>query len=305
MNKIDLQIHSTSSDGKYPPRELVEMSKNSGLETIAVTDHDTVAGLNEAVSAGKELGLKVIPGIEITSKHEDKEIHILGYGINFEGDKVKKLLVDFKLDRIRRAREMVIRLKKQGFDIEFGDVLREANEAVVARPHIALAILKNEKNKEKLGSISTVHDFIENFIVLGKKAYVERKYVPASRTTSFIHEMRGVAVWSHPAIHYEKDYPLLEEHLKSLVRLGIDGVEAFNPSQTEDETEFLLSVSRQYKLIYTAGSDFHREEEHLRDPSDQRPAQHVGDFKTFGYSLEEILPNLKLALDKRGNKTDQ
>ena len=297
MNKIDLQIQSTASDGKYAPAKLVEMAKENGLETIAITDHDTINGVKEAMERGNVLGVRVIPGIEMSAHLEELECHILGYGIDINNEKLLSRLAYFQNDRVRRIHKMVENLQKEGFEITFDDVAKQA-KGVLTRPHVAMAILENPANQKKLNGINSIHDFIEEYIIPGKPGYANREYVDAKEAIDLIHEAGGAAVWSHPAIHFE-DYTALENALKKLLDSEIDGLEAFSPSNTKEDAEKLLKLAKKYGLVFTAGSDFHQETPNRDIPQGQRPAKTVGDFDTFGYSIDSVIPELERAIEKR------
>ena len=311
-NKFDLQIQSTASDGKHSPREILAMAKQEGLELIALTDHDTVGGVTQALAAGEELGIHVIPGIEISV--EEKGTHILGYGIDYQNGELLLRLEESRKGRIEGAKKMAENLKNIGFMVEWDDILKEATGGVVARPHIARAILNRSENKEKLGAVFSVHDFIETYLFNESPNYVHRTHISARDAIWLIHEAGGVAVWSHPAVHFRPresrnesaqptDYEALENLLKDLISWGIDGVEVFNPSHTEDDTEFIQSLSAKYGLLRTAGSDFHEKGVSARSPDGLHAAEHLGDYETYGFPTEDIPGKLAEVVGKRRQGT--
>lgn len=298
MNLFDLQIQTTASDGKHTPREVVEMAKAQGVEAIAITDHDTVGGVGEALEAGAALGVRVIPGIEISV--EERDSHILGYGIDIANEALLGELEEFRQGRIDGAKKMVENLQRAGFVVEWEDVLREATGEVVARPHVARAILARPENKEKLGPISTVRDFIVKFISNESPNYVRRTHISAKDAITLLRGAGGIAVWSHPAIHFTDNYEGLEKFLKELVGWGIDGVEVFNPSHTEDDSELLEGLAKKYNLLRTAGSDFHEKGEYPADSvTGLHSARFVGDYETYGFSTDGIIQRLDEAAAKR------
>lgn len=300
MNTIDLQIQSTASDGKHSPQEIVKMAKEAGLSVIALTDHDTIGGVSEALLAGGEFGVRVIPGIELSV--EEHGVHILGYGIDHRNEKLLSELEKFREQRISGAKKMIENLKSAGFVLEWEDVMREAAGGVVARPHLSRAVLNREENKEKLGGISTVHDFIEKYLGNDSPYYVKRAHISAKDAIALIHEAGGVAVWSHPAVHFQGDYDRLESFLKELILWKINGVEVFTPSHSEDDTEFLLGLAEKYKLLKTAGSDFHEQGlEKKAAPTEGgvvslHSAVRVGDYETYGFPTEDIISRLDEAM---------
>lgn len=302
MNTFDLQIQTTASDGKHSPQECVKMAAEQGLRVIAITDHDTVGGVEEALRAGGELGIRVISGIEVSV--EEHGAHILGFGIDYKNSELLAHSEEAKQRRVEGAQKMVENLKNAGFVVEWGGVLKEAVGGVVARPHIARAILNRPENQEKLGGASTVHEFIEKFLGDESPYFVKRSHIAAKDAITLIHEAGGVAVWSHPAIHFQNSYDDLENFLKELIDWGIDGVEVFTPSHSEDDVEFLLGLVEKYKILKTAGSDFHEKgQEKKAVPTEQgvvelRSADDVGDYPTYGFSAEGIIEALDGAIQK-------
>lgn len=294
QNTFDLQIQSTASDGKSTPREIVKMAEERGVKIMALTDHDTIGGVEEALAAGEELGVRVIPGIEMSV--EEHDCHILGYGIDYKNETLLAELEKFKQGRIEGAKKMVENMRNAGFAIEWEDVVREATGGVVARPHIARAILKRPENKEKLGSISTMHDFIETYLRNDSPNFVRRSHISAKDAIALLNHAGGIGVWSHPAIHFREDYEGLENFLKELISWGIRGIEVFNPSHTEDDVEFLESMRIKHNLLRTAGSDFHEAGTHVRSEQGLHSAEFIGDYETYGFFTEDILQRLDEAM---------
>lgn len=315
LNTIDLQIQTTASDGKHTPRECVKMAAERGLRVIAITDHDTVSGVSEALEAGGEFGIRVIPGIEISAK--ENGVHILGFGVDYKNPELLQYSEDAKKQRIEGAKKMVENLKGGGFVVEWEDVEKQAPGGIVARPHLAKAVLSRPENKEKLGDVSTTHDFIEKFLSNESPYYVGRSAILAKDAIELIHKAGGVAVWSHPAIHFRPEtrtaadsiptaanYEALEQFLEELIGWGIDGMEVFTPSHTEDDVEFLLGLAAKHNLLKTAGSDFHeKDQEKKASPTHQgvqmlQSARFVGDYPTYGFSAEGIIEKLDEAIKR-------
>ena len=305
-NTFDLQIQSTASDGTHTSVEIVGMAADLGLIVIALTDHDTVAGVDEAMAAGSAQGIRVIPGIEISV--EERGAHLLGYGIDQRDTGLLDALEQSKQGRIEGAKKIVENLKAAGFAIEWDDVLAQATGDVVARPHVARAILGRAENRVRLGAITTSHEFIEKYLTDESPYYVRRSHIGAKDAIALIHGAGGVAVWSHPALHFrglsgQDDPEGLEQFLQELIAWGIDGVEVFNPSQTEDDVEFLQCLAAKYKLLRTAGSDFHEAGDHAADPgSGLHAARTLGDFETYGFATDDIIAKLDEAIGRRQEK---
>jgi len=294
MNTIDLQIQTTASDGKHSPREVIQMSKEQGLSVIAITDHDTIDGISEAVGAGNEFGVRVIPGIEMSVEEHDS--HILGYGIDYNDADLGRELEKFKQERVARAKQIMEHLKKIGFSISWEEVLEEArNSSVMTSPHVVYAVMGKAENAEKLvrDGVISKFDFYDKYLSRGVLSLAKRVHISAKGAISLIHGARGAAIWSHPAINFQENYAGLEKFLQELIGWGVDGIEVFNPSHTEDDAEFLESLVKKYSLLKTAGSDFHVKEP-PKEPNGKglRPASTVGDYQTFGFSTEKIIPRL-------------
>lgn len=301
VNLIDFQIHSNKSDGKYAPADLVLRAKSIGLQAIALTDHDTVAGVRGAMKKGEEVGIKVIPGIEMSCSFLHHGFHLLGFGMDDADPTLLSSLTGFQEDRVRRAEEMVANLQRDGFTITMKEV-RAFAEGSIARPAIAEAILLHPENKPKLGNdaydISTV---IRKFLVEGKPAFVEREHVAIKDAMHLIHGAGGVAVWSHPAIHLDRDIKKIENAITILVEQGLDGIETFHPDYSEDETEFMNMFAGKYNILRTAGSDFHRDADSFHAARNEGAAE-LGGYQTYGFSIDDIAPKLEDAIRLRKSR---
>ncbi|MBI2096846.1 MAG: PHP domain-containing protein [Candidatus Sungbacteria bacterium] len=294
--RIDYQIQTTASDGRFSPRECVRMAQENGVTSIAITDHDTIGGVKEALEAGKEFGIEVIPGIELSCDHENHGIHILGLGIDYHNEALLEKLHVLQNEREHRAKLIIEKLRQFGFAVDFEEVKRRA-EGVVARPHIAEAVLENPLNEGKLSSegIATRQDFFAKYIADGAKAYVHGVPLFVADGILLIHEARGIAIWSHPTVPM-RDYKLVEETLLQFLGWQMDGLEVIG-NFSEDDTEFLQTLAAKYQLLRSAGSDFH---DTYTDP--QKPeegAARIGGHKTFGYSIEGVRESLLAAIEKR------
>lgn len=297
LHSFDFQIQTTASDGKHSSAECVRMAKQNGLHTIAITDHDTVAGVAEAMAEGEKLGVKVIPGIEISA--DEHHMHILGFGVDIHNPLLLASLAKSTAARRERAKEMVGRLAADGFSITWADVMAEAKGDVIARPHIVEAILKHPENKQKLGGVTTKGEFFKQFFGDNSKYYVYHPNISAKDAIHMIHDAGGIAIWSHPPIpDFLGKCQELEDFLKDLMGWGLDGLEAIGPFLTASDAECLDDLAKHYKLLCTAGSDFHE----VADPGDKpwpRSAATIGEFPTYGYSLEGIVEGLLVAIRER------
>jgi len=302
MNTFDLQIQSIASDGAHTPSEIIAMARGAGVVTIALTDHDTVLGVAEALEAGRAAGVRVIPGIEMSV--EEHDIHVLGLGIDPTNAPLLRALEEFRADRVEGAKKIVENLKtNEGFAIEWEDVLREAmNSSTIARPHIVSAVMKRPENAEKLAhdSVKEKADFFNRYLSNESRNFVKRAHVSAKDGIGLIHAAGGVAVWSHPVIPDFKsgEYDELEKFLQELILWEIDGLEVWSASHREDDVEFLWGMSEKYGLLKTGGSDFHDRGAHPRAETGLHSADTIGDFETYGFPTENVLSRLLEAIEK-------
>lgn len=296
IHPIDLQIQTTASDGKHAPAECVRMAHANGVHTVAITDHDTVGGIAEATAAGGELGVRIVPGIEISI--QEHGMHLLGLGIDIGNAALGGALRQAAENRFAAARQMVSLFQKSGFAVDWEDVLREAASAsLITRPHIVSAIMKRSENKAKLEGIVTKHDFFQKYFTDQSPHYVRASTITPADAIRLVQGAGGAAVWSHPPIpDFAGDCAGLESFLKELIAHGLDGIELFGPFLTEADMACLETLAARYHLITTAGSDFHE----AYDPVDKtwpRSAATVGEFPTFGRTLDA--EHIIAALDAR------
>jgi predicted metal-dependent phosphoesterase TrpH len=242
--KADLHMHTTCSDGKYTPTELVHKAKNYGLSCISITDHDTMSGIDEAQMAAQGLGIEVIPGVEVSSSFNDKETHILCYGVDKNNKTWKSILESQRGLRRERATEMVNRINGMGYPVSIDDVAGFADLDVVTRPHIAQALVQ-------VGYASDTRDAFSRFIGNDCPGYVPMKLVDVFELIDAAHQAGGLAVLAHPGTQFST------EQIMTLIEAGLDGLEYLHPSQGYYLQQKFKELAHQHKLLATAGSDFH------------------------------------------------
>ncbi|MCX7019714.1 MAG: PHP domain-containing protein [bacterium] len=242
-------MHSTHSDGALSPRELVRMACGLGLDAIALTDHDTISGVAEAQSAGAEMGVRVLPGVEISVEYGSKTVHMLGYRISSGAAKLSKGLADIQRGRMERNHKMIARLNELGVPITYDDVEREAGGDVIGRPHFAKALVR-------LGAVAEFEAF-DKYLARGAPAYVDRLKFSPEDSIAMIREAGGVAVLAHPKYIIFPPDETLEMLVLRLKDCGMQGIECHYSDHTPEETEEYLALSRRHGLIVTGGSDFH------------------------------------------------
>jgi predicted metal-dependent phosphoesterase TrpH len=250
MSFIDLHVHSTASDGTFRPAEVVRLAKDAGLEAVALTDHDTTDGLAEAVAAGQELGVEVIPGVEISAQFTDDTMHILGYFIDIKSGKLAERLAVLKQARKERNPKIVAKLNALGVAVTMEQVERLSGGGQVGRPHIARALMES-------GYVKSMQQAFDIYLKNGGKAYVEKYRFPPAEAMDMIREAGGVPVLAHPFTLGLGSAQALKDLLRDLKALGLAGVEIFYADHTPEQEALYLRLAQELGLLVTGGSDFH------------------------------------------------
>lgn len=248
---VDLHTHSTASDGQYTPEEIVRRGKERGLETLALTDHDTLAGVEKAVKAGEALGLRVLRGIEIGAA-EYENLHILGYGVSPEAPMLTELCEKFRVGRDERKFRILDYLGANGFELTLEEVEELAQGNIIGRPHFAQAMVRRgyaKSNREAFDLWLDTEDYHRK---------VKRFKVPAKNCLEAIRLAGGKASLAHP-YQIGLDDGALEELVAQLKEDGLEAIECYYPKHTQEQTEFYLRLAEKYGLHITGGSDFHGE----------------------------------------------
>jgi predicted metal-dependent phosphoesterase TrpH len=265
---FDLQSHSTHSDGALAAGAVVAAAATAGVELLALSDHDTVAGVSEALETGERLGVRVVPSAEISSIDDPssqgapgaaRELHILGYLIDHTDPAFASTLSDFLSDRERRTLRMADALREQGLELDDAAIsARVAAGQPIGRPHLAEAVLSAPANAARLReeNIDDIGSLIRGYLIEGRPAFRLRETPTVSEAIDAIHAAGGVAIWAHPFW----DVSDSDESLAMIDRfhaLGIDGVEAFYVTHTRAQTELLAGRCAELELLSTGSSDFH------------------------------------------------
>ncbi len=287
--RFDLQSHSTHSDGELAAADVVARAGDAGVELLALSDHDTVSGVSEAIAAGERLGVRVVPAVEISAVDGDapvaRELHILGYDIEHTGAVLTERLTAFLADREQRTLRMAAALRELGFELDERQITaRVANGQPIGRPHLAEAVLACPANASRLEAekIDDIGSLIKAYLIEGRPAFRLRETPTVAEAIDAIHDAGGVAVWAHPFW----DIDDADEVLASIDRfraLGIDGVEAFYVTHTREQTDLLAERCRALGLLSTGSSDFH-------GPGNRLFSRFLA-FETFG--LEPNLGSLR------------
>jgi predicted metal-dependent phosphoesterase TrpH len=265
--RFDLQSHSTHSDGALSAAEVVERAADAGVELLALSDHDTISGVSEAIAAGERCGVRVVPAVEISAVDEgaggrdsiQRELHILGYNVDHTGPVMTARLSDFLADREKRTLRMRDALRDVGLALDEAEIeARIAEGKPIGRPHLAGAVLRAPANAQRLQDegIDDVGSLIRGYLIEGKPAFRLRETPTVAEAIAAIHDAGGLAIWAHP--FWDISDP--EEVLATIDRfhaLGIDGVEAFYITHTRENTELLAKCCEDLGLLTTGSADFH------------------------------------------------
>jgi predicted metal-dependent phosphoesterase TrpH len=257
---FDLQSHSLHSDGELAPTDVVRAAAAAGVELLALTDHDSVAGVEEALRAGPEAGVRVIAATELSSVDEAyEELHVLGYLVDHRDPDFGAILEDLRADRERRVLAMAARMRAEGFQFDDGELRRrQATGDPLGRPHLAQAILDHPANAERLAAegIAGLREIFPRYLVPGVPTYVARSRPTVAEAIELIHRAGGVAVWAHPFWDVQ-DPATVRAMLERFAGLGVDGVEAFYPTHTAAQVALLCETAAELDLLTTGSSDFH------------------------------------------------
>jgi 3',5'-nucleoside bisphosphate phosphatase len=263
---FDLQSHSICSDGALPPAEVVALAAQAGVELLALTDHDTFDGVEEALAAGAAHGVRIVPATEISATHgRHEDLHVLGYGIDHRDAKLAERLADAREDRVLRAERMGERLRELGWQLDPQALdARRAAGRPIGRPHLAAAALAHPANAQRLAEegLDDVSTFIPAYLIPGAPAYLARTHPQVGEAIEWIHDAGGVAVWAHPFWDLDADTEVLEG-IDTFVAHGLDGVECFYPTHGPQHARLLADRCAQLGLLRTGSSDYHGPEHRL------------------------------------------
>ena len=244
---IDLHSHTTASDGEHPATELVRLASDAGVTTLAVTDHDTVAGVAEAISAAAPLGIRVVPGIELTAFLGEIEIHLLGHFIDASNPDLAAVGARLRLGRRSRMEQMLRNLRGAGVVIEMREVEAAAGSENLRRPHLARVLVDR-------GLASDISDAFAKYLGRGRVGFAEHPMLVVDEAISLVRGAGGVATVAHPGVSR-----LDPSMIRQMKADGLGGIEVFHSDHRGAAREQWLSVARDLDLVPTAGSDFHGE----------------------------------------------
>lgn len=253
MNEVDLHTHTTASDGSFTPTQLVQRGARLGLKVMAITDHDSTAGVAEAQATGAQVGVEVIPGVEINTDVPASEVHVLGYFVDPQHAELNEKLALIREGRVGRARRMAEVLTEMGAPVDFRRILQIAGEGSVGRPHVAQALLE-------AGHVTSYSEAFTKYIGRNSPAYVERMKFSPAEACALIRRAWGLPVLAHP-VFFDK-YGMIkarfdEAGLPDLLAHGLAGIEVYYSGYDAVTIEWLLALARKHGLLATGGTDFH------------------------------------------------
>ncbi|MDB5083179.1 MAG: hypothetical protein JWN30_65 [Bacilli bacterium] len=264
----DLHAHTTASDGTFTPKELVVLARENGLTGVGITDHDTCDGLGEAMLTACDIGLSVVPGVELSTSWERREVHVLGYYIDQNNAILTEFFVRMRRERFERMEKMVLNLQNAGLSISLAEVQTEAGEGVIGRPHLARVLVAK-------GYAESIQDAFSRFLVRGQVGYASRPQVTPEEAVETILAAGGVPVIAHPGLIGS------DEIIPALVKVGLQGIEASHSAHDQSQRAHYLELAKTLGLIATGGSDFHGKGAEHRGP--------LGSVQVSGQVVEQLL----------------
>jgi 3',5'-nucleoside bisphosphate phosphatase len=240
---VDLHSHSTASDGARAPRDVVLEAKRVGLAALALTDHDTLGGIAEAMATGAEVGMRVITGVELSAVEGESETHILGLHLS-DPQPIETSLSALRDMRHSRAERIVIRLNELGVRLEFSAVLEQAAGGAIGRPHVARAMIAE-------GWAVDLRDAFDRYLGNGRPAFIGKDRLAVTDAIDLIHAAGGLAILAHPGSSGTR------ERIEAFAAQGIDGVEVRHPSHSSEDAARLLALVEHFSLVPSGGSDWH------------------------------------------------
>jgi 3',5'-nucleoside bisphosphate phosphatase len=240
---VDLHAHSTASDGSQSPAAAIDAAHKAGLAAFALTDHDTLAGIAEAQRAADAVGLRLVPGVELSVHQDQSEVHLLGLHIR-DVTAMQDRLEHFRDLRRARAEEMVVLLNALGLAMTMDAVLAQSDGGAIGRPHVAKALIAG-------GFVRDSREAFDRYLAAGKPAYVAKERLEVVDGIRIIHEAGGIAVFAHPGQEGRR------ERIEPLVALGLDGIEVRHPSHSGEDMKRLAALTAHFGLVPSGGSDWH------------------------------------------------
>ena len=279
MKKIDLHSHSTASDGIYTPSNLIAYAVKMGVETLALTDHDTVGGIDEALEYASKIGFKLIPGIEVSIDYTGGTFHLVGLFIDHKNPELLDVIDRLNEIRDNRAVRIIEDLASHDIIIPLEEVIEESGGGAVGRPHVARVMVRH-------GFGDSINEIFQNYLVKGKPGYVKKERISLSHAVQLIKNSGGIPFIAHPITLNFDDFSRFEEMLKGFVKEGVEGIEAFAALHSKSEVEEFARIAGKYNLLVSGGSDFHGDK-------DEKIGFYSEDEPVPSFILDEMIAFLK------------
>lgn len=249
---IDLHVHTTASDGQYTPTQIIQKAADRNITTIAITDHDTVAGLEEGKKAAKEHGIRFVPGVELNINFPTGEFHLLGLGLQKISPSFNQMIETLVKNRDLRNEQIINNMQKDGIDITFEEIQNDFPNTIIGRPHFAAELVKKKV-------VKTRQQAFDIYLAKGRKWYVERVGSNLDEAIVAIKECGGIPIIAHPMSLY-LSWGKLPDAIKDFYERGVMGLEAFHPGARVTECLRLEELAKKLGMLITGGSDFHGEQ---------------------------------------------
>jgi predicted metal-dependent phosphoesterase TrpH len=249
MGRIDLHTHTNHSDGTFTPPELVRLASRRGLEVVAITDHDTTDGLEEATGAGRELGVEVVPGVELSAEHHGTSVHVLCYWMDREDEGLQAELVRLRSERFLRGEVMVEKLRSLGYPVSFERVREIAGSGNIVRPHVAQALVE-------AGVVADEEEAFGRLIGDDGPAYVPKHALAPLEALELVRRAGGACVLAHPGM-WSAEAPVPEDLIEAMAQAGMAGLEADHSDHSPEQRQHYRDLAKRLGLVVTGGSDCH------------------------------------------------
>ena len=273
---VDLHLHTNFSDGLLTPTQVVMKAKEAGLKAVGIVDHDTIDGIAEATEAGSHQDIEVVPGVELSSQYEGRDIHILGYYFDPEHPRLQEYLRRFQQERYRRAAKMIQNLNNLGVRLTMAEVKERAKGGSIGRPHLAEVLMEK-------GYVETFQEAFHRYIGYGSKAYEEKYKIRPEEAIRLLSEAKGLSFLAHPG------YSISDSIILHFIKAGLDGIEVVHPKLNEKRTQHLQQFARNNGLLLCGGSDCH---------GGRDGRFYIGNFTVPYIILEEMKTVLRLRWDE-------
>lgn len=242
---IDLHLHTRASDGAFTPSELLQLVAKEGIDVASITDHDSVSGIEEALEAGLEVGVEVIPGVELSAETQEKPLHFLGYFIEYNNPNLLSHLENLRKLRIERAEKMIKKLRNFRIELDLSEAMAQAGNGSLGRPHLAKIMIEK-------GYVKDYDEAFDKYIGDEAPCFVHKYFYTPEDVIQIIKEAKGIPVLAHPGTSHAED------KIPSYVKLGLKGLEVYYPLHTQSQIKRLTEIAHTFDLIITGGSDYHR-----------------------------------------------